>query len=120
MNFFSFFKKLNKNKMSAILKIKDLKIENIKFSDPKDSKNSTKIVFVNGGGKNSKILLQTPKMYAPFGISKWDDGGNDLNSRFSLLLKFSNDDKDILLFKEKMEQLDEMVKEYVLENHKLF
>ncbi len=105
--------------MSSILKVKDLKIENIKFSDPKDSKNSTKIVFVNGGGKNSKILLQTPKMYAPFGISKWDDG-NDLNSRFSLLLKFSNDDKDILLFKEKMEQLDETVKEYVLENHKLF
>ena len=107
--------------MSAI-KVKDFKLDNVSFSGPKDSNNKTKALFVNYNDvkyTDSKILLQTPKMPAVFGISCFKDEKDPNKDQFSLRLKFT-DSPECVDFKNKMDKLDEGIKKFVNSNIKKF
>ena len=92
-------------KMSApqIVKAKELNVKNISYSEPKSLQNGGKAVYVNYDGK--PLILQTPKMRCPFGMSVYEDGEYP---KYSLPLSFSGMDGNESLnkFHEVLENFD--------------
>lgn len=54
----------------------DFDISNVKYSAVRSLDNGGKVIYLSYNG--APLVLQTPEMHAPFGISKWDNekGGN--------------------------------------------
>lgn len=104
--------------MTSILKINDLDLSKLKFSDVKVNAQGRKLVFVNNNDK--KIILQTPKMYLPNGINRWrqKDVLDNKSDAFEMELSFGGDSPDVIGFHEKMKEYDEIVKQQILENPK--
>ena len=108
-----------------VIKIKDFKLKNVKFSSTKQNKHGGKVVYINydyEDGKPPKPLrIQMPKMKAPFGISGWDKDRADKSdtspteqSNDTLELSISSGDEVI----EKLEELDSKAIEEAIANSK--
>lgn len=74
----------------AILLPKDFDASKITLSDPKGPDSKAKTVYMNYSGK--KLILQTPEMPTPFGLSKWDNNDGKTPAKYSLDLSFKEKD----------------------------
>lgn len=107
-----------------IVKATDLDLSKVTFSDVKTDNHGRKMVYINLN--NGKILVQTPKMYAPNGIKKWrkKEALDNKDDKFEMELSFYGENgtdknsQEIKMFHEKMEEFDELVKSKVLEKAK--
>jgi len=103
----------------TIMKAANIDFSKVTFSDVKKL-GKGKMVYVNLN--SDKIILQTPKMSVPFGISRWREPNADDNKgdSFRLGLSFYGDEtnNDIKNFKENLQQFDDMIKQKIKENSK--
>lgn len=111
---------------STVIKIEDLKIENIRLSQAKVNKKGGKTVYINyiykNGEEPKKLRFQLSSMKAPFGISGWSIGsdGKSINtpnegSNDAIELAFS--DNNALGLK-KLEELEEFIIKHAFDNSK--
>lgn len=111
-------------KTMGIVKGNAFDLSKVTFSDIKTDIHGRKMVYING--ETNKILIQTPKMYAPNGIKKWrkKDAVDNKDDKFELELSFYGEngtDKnshEIAEFKKTWEQFDELIKDKVVEKCK--
>jgi hypothetical protein len=103
----------------SIIKASQMDFSKVTFSDVRKM-GKGKMVYVNLNG--GKIILQTPKMSTPFGVSRWRDDNADDNKgdSFRLGLSFYGEDSntEIRHFKEQLEAFDEIVKNEIKKNSK--
>jgi hypothetical protein len=103
---------------SNIIKSTDLNVSNVSFTMNIDKTTKRKIFFVNHNKKS--ILLKTPKMYFPNGLKHWKSDAYP--DSFELELSFGEDKSDstnnskIQDFYQKMQELDALIKQQILEN----
>jgi hypothetical protein len=110
--------------MAGVIKSNGLDLSKVTFSDVKTDTHGRKMVYVNFN--NGKLMIQTPKMYAPNGIKRWrkPDAINNKDDKFELELSFYGDEntnknsQEIREFREKLEGFDKMIKEKVVEKAK--
>lgn len=83
---------------------KDLDISSITYKHPKDLPNGGKKVYMDF--ENSPIIIQTPKLFCPFGLKDWKG-----NHSYTLDLSFKGMETDpkILEFYDKLTELDEKI-----------
>ena len=89
------------------LQAADISVNSITFSAPKTTGNGGKAIYVNYNDK--PLLVQTPEMHAPFGMSVWQD---DAGSKFSTELSFrdAESNPDIAAFHSFISDLETLVK----------
>ena len=109
----------------TVIKIGDLDLSKVTFSDVKTDSNGRKMVFVNYNG--NKIIVQTPKMYAPNGIKRWrkKDAVDNKDDSFEVEMSFGvGQDKEninaqnISNMHKKMQQFDDLVKNHIKDHSK--
>jgi len=108
----------------TVVKANNIDLSKVSFSDVKTDNHGRKMVYINQN--NGKLMVQTPKMYAPNGLKRWrkKDALDNKDDKFELELSFygdSGEDKnsvEIREFKEKLEEFDHIVKTKVIENCK--
>jgi hypothetical protein len=90
---------------------KEFNIKNITYSDVRMSDNGGKMVYLSY--KKEPLILQTPPMKAPFGLSKWDNDGKNAAPKFTLDLSFGGMDNtpNIQMFYDVCESLDKRLVE---------
>lgn len=100
---------------TKVINIKNLKLNKVQFSKPKNNKNGGKVIYINydyEDGQGPKPLrLQMPKMKSPFGISGYeqdrsDKTDNSVTEKSQDSIDFSLGDYTDTI--EKLEQLDKM------------
>lgn len=109
----------------GIVKGSAFDLSKVTFSDVKTDVHGRKMVYVNGDS-NGKIMVQTPKMYAPNGIKKWrkKDATDNKDDKFELELSFYGENgtdknsQEISEFKRTWEEFDELIKDKVIEKSK--
>jgi len=69
-----------------IVKSEDFSSKSVSYSDPKKLGHGGQAIYVNYQGK--PLIIQTPKMYMPWGMGKYDSG--DGNVKYSLDMSFKN------------------------------
>lgn len=86
---------------------KDFDVNNLSFSDVKALENGGKLVYVSY--RKAPLLIQTPTMKAPFGLSKWDNNDGKSNAKYTLDLSFSGNDNSssLMAFQKVLESIDE-------------
>lgn len=84
---------------------RDFDIKNVSFSDVKVLDNGGKIVYVSYN--RAPLIVQTPTMSAPFGMSRWDGDGGAAN-KYTLDLSFKGMDASpsMRAFHDLLENLD--------------
>lgn len=109
-----------------VVKIEDLKIENIIFSQIKVNNRGGKVVYINynyeDGSAPKKLRIQFPKMKCPFSITGFDalaptkdeKGKISLSSNDSIELSF--DETTFIL--EKVKQIEGAIFQFALKNSK--
>jgi hypothetical protein len=108
----------------GVIKANSLDLSKVTFSDVKTDNHGRKMVYVNLN--NGKILVQTPKMYAPNGIKRWrkKDAVDNKDDKFEMELSFYGKDgtdknsQEIKEFHDNWEQFDEVLKSKILEKSK--
>jgi hypothetical protein len=108
----------------GIVKASNLDLSKVTFSDVKTDNHGRKMVFLNYN--NGKLLVQTPKMYAPNGVRRWrkKDAIDNKEDKFEMELSFYGENgtdknsQEIRDFKSKWEEFDDMVKSKVVEKAK--
>ena len=107
---------------NKIIKIKDFKKENVRFSVPKLNKRGGKVVYINydfeDGNEPKPLRIQMNKMKLPFGVSSWVDGkGFDTDptdlTRDSLDFSFSESHKQDVI---KLQEFEQLALEYAVQN----
>ena len=108
------------NKMSNLIKSAQFEINNVTFNIKVDKETKRKVVYVNHN--KQPILIQTPKMYFPNGIKRWQS--TSYPESFELELSFGEDKENsinnekIKDIHNKMKSLDVLIKEQILNNPK--
>lgn len=109
-----------------IVKADTFDLSKVTFSDVKIDQHGRKMVYINGNS-NGKILVQTPKMYAPNGLKRWrkKEAIDNKEDKWELELSFYGEDNDtdknsrsIKDFHSKWEQFDELIKRTCMEKSK--
>lgn len=103
------------NNNSNIVRAKDFDVSKVTFSDVKAfGGNGGKIVYLSYG--RAPLVLQTPAMRAPFGVSKWENDGSP--TKFTLDMSFQGIDssKSMRAFFAALEKLDERMIDDGFEN----
>jgi hypothetical protein len=108
----------------VVVKASSLDLFKVTFSDVKTDIHGRKMVYVNMN--NGKIMVQTPKMYAPNGIKRWRkaDATNNKDDKFEMELSFYGENgvdknaQDIREFHNKWQEFDELIKEHIRKNSK--
>ena len=90
----------------SVIKATFLDLSQVTFSDVKSDIHGRKMVYIN---RNSgKIIVQTPKMYAPNGIKRWrkKDSVDNKDDKFEMELSFygENTSDEVRTFHEKFLQ----------------
>ncbi len=95
---------------STITLAKEFDINNVAFSDVRTLDNGGKAVYVSYN--KAPLILQTPQMVAPFGMSKWDNEGKS-NPKYTIDLSFKGMDKNpnMQAFYNALEALDKKLVE---------
>ena len=103
----------------SITKSSNIDFSKVTFSDVRKM-GKGKMVYANLNG--GKIIIQTPKMGVPFGVSRWRDDNADDNKgdSFRLGLSFYGEESnnEIKHFKEQLQEFDEIIKTHIKENSK--
>jgi hypothetical protein len=107
-----------------VVKANNLDLSKVTFSDVKTDNHGRKMVYVNMN--NGKILVQTPKMYAPNGVKRWrkQDAINNKDDKYEMELSFygeagtNKNSEEIREFREKWEAFDDLIKQKVIEKSK--
>ena len=103
----------------SVIKSSAVDFSKVTFSDVKKL-GKGKMVYVNLNG--GKIILQTPKMGVPFGISRWRDSnaedGKDDSFRLGLSFYGEETNDDIRHFKEQLNNLDSIIMNEIKKNSK--
>lgn len=107
-----------------VVKANSLNLSSVTFSDVKTDIHGRKMVYVNMN--NGKILVQTPKMYAPNGIKRWRkaDATNNKDDKFEMELSFWGENgtdknaKEIREFHSRWQEFDELIKAEIRKNSK--
>ena len=102
---------------NSIQKAHSLNLSTFTFSEPKvDQNTKAKRIFVNSN--NSKVIIQTPKMYVPNGITRWrkPDAIDNKDDSFEVELSFGGDSEEVKQFHEKMLEYDTLVKNEIQTN----
>jgi hypothetical protein len=107
-----------------VVKASDLDLSKVTFSDVKTDNHGRKMVYINMNA--GKIMVQTPKMYAPNGIKRWrkKDASDNKDDKFEMELSFYGMDntdknsKEIRGFYEKWQEFDTLIKQKVIEKAK--
>lgn len=116
---------MSNNQETKVIKLRDFKPENIRFSSLRTTKHGGKIVYINYDYEDNRspkpLRIQMPKMKTPFGISGWDtsrldkkDSSPTENSNDTLELSVGSNN-DII---EKIEQMDLIVISQAVDNSK--
>jgi len=108
----------------GLVKASGLDLSKVTFSDVKTDTHGRKMVYINLSG--GKIMVQTPKMYAPNGIKRWrkKDALDNKDDKFEMELSFYGENgtdknaQEIREFKEKWEAFDTLIKTKVVEKAK--
>lgn len=108
----------------SVVKASSLDLSKVTFSDVKTDIHGRKMVYVNLG--SGKILVQTPKMYAPNGIKRWRkaDATNNKDDKFEMELSFYGENgtdknaQEIREFHSKWQEFDDLIKAHIRKNSK--
>jgi len=104
----------------SVIKATSLDLSQVTFSDVKSDIHGRKMVYINRN--NGKIIVQTPKMYAPNGIKRWrkKDSVDNKDDKFEMELSFygENNSEELRTFHEKWNEFDELIKTKVIEKSK--
>lgn len=104
----------------TIVKAENFDLSKVSFSDVKVDQHGRKMVYING--EHGKILIQTPKMYAPNGIKRWrkKDAIDNKEDKFEMELSFYGEDNNPQLasFHEKWNEFDELIKAQIVSKSK--
>lgn len=108
----------------VLVKASTLDLSKVTFSDVKTDNHGRKMVYINLN--NGKIMVQTPKMYAPNGIKRWrkKDAIDNKDDKFEMELSFYGENgtdkhaQEIREFKQKWEEFDHLIKTKVIEKAK--
>lgn len=80
--------------MDSIILPNAFDASNITYSEPRVLDNNGKVIYVSYNKK--KLIMQTPEMDVPFGLSKWSGDGNG-KDKYSLDLSFKGkDNREVL------------------------
>ena len=103
----------------SVIKSSQIDFSNVTFSEVRKM-GKGKMVYANLNG--GKIILQTPKMGVPFGVSRWRDENADDNKgdSFRLGLSFYGEEtnSELKQFKEQLQSFDEIIKNEIKKNSK--
>ena len=108
--------------MDQIVKYNKLNVDHVTFTDPKQNRYGGKTVGVKY--KNKTLVLQTPKMYLPYGLSEYqvkDTSGNPTGDvKYSLDMSFNGwnkpGDSSVKTFYKNMKNMDELLLQKGLTN----
>lgn len=108
----------------VVIKANSLDLSNVTFSDVKTDNHGRKMVYINYN--NGKIMVQTPKMYAPNGIKRWrkKDAIDNKDDKFEMELSFYGENgtdkaaQELREFHEKWQEFDELIKDTVISKAK--
>jgi hypothetical protein len=116
---------MNNNQETKVIKLRDFKPENIRFSSLRTTKHGGKVVYINYDYEDNRspkpLRIQMPKMKTPFGISGWDT--SRLDKKDSSPTENSNDTLELSIgdnheIVEKFEQMDLIIISQAVENSK--
>lgn len=95
----------NNNNNNTVVRAKDFDASKVTFSDVKAfGTNGGKIVYVSYG--RSPLILQTPAMRAPFGISKWENDGAPAKFTLDMSFQGMESSKSLQAFYDALEKMD--------------
>lgn len=108
----------------VVSKASSLNLSQVTFSDVKTDVHGRKMVYINQNG--GKIVVQTPKMMASFGVKRWrkKDAIDNKEDKFELELSFSGENgtdknaSELREFHQKWKEFDEMIKDKIVEKGK--
>jgi hypothetical protein len=104
----------------TIVKAENFDLSKVSFSDVKVDQHGRKMVYING--EHGKILIQTPKMYAPNGIKRWrkKDAIDNKEDKFEMELSFygENNNPQLAEFHEKWNDFDQLIKNQIVSKSK--
>jgi len=100
--------------MANILQAKDFNIEKLKCGSLRVNDNQGKSVWISY--ENSKLVLQTPEMLAPFGISKWDKEKGGQKSELTLSFQGKEGRPALQKFYENLKEIDDKMISEALTN----
>lgn len=101
--------------MESIILPANLDVSNVTYSAPRTLDNGGRSIYV--ALNRSPIVLQTPEMVAPYGVSNWNDDGKGPD-KYSLDLSFKGKEarENLNTFFEKMAALDKKLVRDGVEN----
>jgi hypothetical protein len=107
-----------KTKMPSVLTATDFSVDKITFGKHKPNPNGGFNIEINVGSSTDEILLQTPKMRCPFGIST--DKTNPFKKSLDISFQGSETNDAVKAFRKIVETVDDLAIDYALKNSKAF
>lgn len=93
--------------MTNILKADGIIVSDLELSDMKTMQNGAKLVYLNNKGKQ-KIIIQTPEMKAPYGVSIYKPADGTV-SKHSVSLSFDMENEECKTLYDKMKEIEDML-----------
>ena len=103
---------------SAVLSSSDFEANKITFGKHKPNPNGGYNIEISVGDTSSEVLIQTPKMRVPFGIST--DKTNPFKKSLDLSFQDMESSKSMKEFRKLVENVDQAVIDYAMKNCKTF
>jgi hypothetical protein len=100
----------------AAMKASNVVLSKISLSTPKTLDNGGKMIFLNYDGGMSPLFLQTPEVEIPFDPSYYSDSDTSGKYQIKFSLKNMEDNPDIKAFHDKIQSLDELLKQKAIDN----
>ena len=104
--------------MPSVLTATNFSVDKISFGKHKPNPNGGFNIEMSIGSSTDEILLQTPKMRCPFGIST--DKTNPFKKSLDISYQGSDTNESIKAFRKIVESVDELVIDYAHKNSKSF
>ena len=104
--------------MASVLTASSFKIDSVSFGKHKPNTNGGYNIELTVGNGTEEILIQTPKMRAPFGIST--DKTNPFKKSLDISFQGIEVNSSIKSFRDMVDKVDKMVIDYALKNSKTF
>jgi len=101
--------------MSA-MKANKVDLSKVSLSAPKTLDNGGKMIFLNYDGGMSPLFLQTPEVEIPFDPSYFSDNDSSGKYQIKFSLKNMEDNPEIKAFHDKIQAMDELLKQKAIEN----
>lgn len=106
---------------SSIVLPKNFNMASISFGAVKTLESGGKSIYISYNG--SEFMMQSPKMLAPFGLSKWEEKGKVSNAKssadkYSIEISFKDveTNANTKMFFDMLENIDNLVKKKAVEN----